>query len=136
MSNVTAEGLRAAAREYRAVADRHNAKGRVRLASRFRDHADDCDRRAAQLAHRTETTMTTIGRHTDSKGRSTGERVAAIQRGGSPTTEAQHTAATRLLDALLDAAADHDVTLDDLDWVTDLPGACLDVIRTKTRNGR
>lgn len=70
-----------------------------------------------------------IGRHTDRQGRSTGERIAAIQRRGRPVTEAQHTAATRLLDALLDAAEAHSVTLDDLDWVTDLPGTCLDVVR-------
>lgn len=76
-----------------------------------------------------------IGRHTDRQGRSTGERVAAIQRGGRPVTEAQHTAATRLLDALLDAAEAHGVTLDDLDWVADLPGACLDVVRRPARDG-
>jgi hypothetical protein len=74
-----------------------------------------------------------IGRHTDSKGRSTGERVAAVQRGGGPVTDAERAAATRLLDSLLDAAADHGVTLDDLDWTVDLPGGCLDVIRSKTR---
>lgn len=72
-----------------------------------------------------------IGRHTDRKGRSTGERVAAIQRGGGPVTDAQQTAATRLLDALLDAAAEHGVTLDDFDWTVDLPGGCLDLIRNK-----
>ncbi|MFJ2568633.1 hypothetical protein ACIO02_37955 [Streptomyces sp. NPDC087568] len=77
--------------------------------------------------------MTTIGRHTDSKGRSTGERIAAIQRGGDPVTDAQRTAATRLLDALLDAAAEHGVTLDDFDWTVDLPGGCLDVVLAKTR---
>lgn len=74
-----------------------------------------------------------IGRHTDAKGRSTGERITAIQRGGGPVTDAQQAAATRLLDVLLDAASEHGVTLDDLDWVTDLPGACLDVIRAKDR---
>ncbi|MFE2045939.1 hypothetical protein ACFXAZ_34470 [Streptomyces sp. NPDC059477] len=72
----------------------------------------------------------TIGRHTDRTGRSTGERIAAIQRNG--VTDADRAAATRLLDVLLDAAANHDVTLDELDRVTDLPGACLDVIRTKS----
>lgn len=77
--------------------------------------------------------MTTIGRHTDRQGRSTGERITAVRRGGSPTTDAQHTAATRLLDVLLDAAADHGVSLDDFDWVADLPGACLDVIHAKAR---
>ncbi|MGW1550851.1 hypothetical protein [Streptomyces sp. NPDC002346] len=29
------------------------------------------------------------------------------------------------------AAAQHGVTLDDLDWTIDLPGACLDVIRAR-----
>ncbi|MEU6012338.1 hypothetical protein [Streptomyces sp. NPDC047453] len=77
--------------------------------------------------------MTTIGRHTDSKGRSTGERIAAIRRGGDPVTDAQRDAATRLLDVLLDAAAEHGVTLDDFDWTVDLPGGCLDVILAKTR---
>ncbi|MFF5707415.1 hypothetical protein ACFY7H_33755 [Streptomyces sp. NPDC012794] len=70
-----------------------------------------------------------IGRHTDSKGRSTGERITAVQRAGAPLTEAEHAAATRLLDAMLDAAADQGVTLDDFDWVLDLPGGCRDVIR-------
>lgn len=78
--------------------------------------------------------MTIVGRHTDSKGRSTGERITAIQRGGRPVTDAQHTAATRLLDVLLDAADTRGITLDDFDWVTNLPAACLDVIRTRTRN--
>ncbi|KAB7643568.1 hypothetical protein [Polymorphobacter fuscus] len=75
-----------------------------------------------------------VGRHTDQKGRSTGERVAAIQRGGGPVTDTERNAATRLLDALLDAAAEHGASLDDFDWVADLPGACLDVIRGKTRS--
>lgn len=76
----------------------------------------------------------TIGRHTDNKGRSTGERVAAVQRGGSPVTDAERTAATRLLDVLLDAAAEQGHTLDDFDWTIDLPGGCLDVIRHKSRD--
>ncbi|WP_420082945.1 hypothetical protein ACN6AT_39230 (plasmid) [Streptomyces sp. JL4002] len=70
-----------------------------------------------------------IGRHTDSQGRSTGERVAAVQRAGQPLTDTEQAAATRLLDAMLDAAAAQGVTLDDLDWVLDLPGGCRDVIR-------
>ncbi|MFC8278160.1 hypothetical protein ACFUJR_37690 [Streptomyces sp. NPDC057271] len=74
-----------------------------------------------------------IGRHTDSKGRSTGERVAAVQRHGTPVTDAERAAATRLLDAMLDAAAEHGVTLDDFDWVVDLPGGCLDASRHKNR---
>ncbi|MFJ4577641.1 hypothetical protein ACIP4W_41155 [Streptomyces sp. NPDC088846] len=70
-----------------------------------------------------------IGRHTDRQGRSTGERVTAVDRAGRPVTDAEHAAATRLLDALLDAAADHGVALDDWDRAADLPGACLDVTR-------
>lgn len=75
----------------------------------------------------------TIGRHTDSKGRSTGERVTAVRR-ATATTDAEQTAATRLLDVLLDAASLQGVTLDDFDWVADLPGACLDVIKHRDRN--
>lgn len=71
--------------------------------------------------------MTIIGRHTDQHGRSTGERITAVTRYGSPLTDTQHAAATRLLDSLLDAAAEHGVTLDDLDDVADLPGICRDV---------
>lgn len=74
-----------------------------------------------------------IGRHTDRQGRSTGERVAAITRSG-PVTDGQRAAATRLLDAMLDAAEQHGVRLDDLDWTVDLPGGCLDVILAQTRN--
>jgi hypothetical protein len=65
----------------------------------------------------------------DSKGRTPAERVAAIQRGGGPVTDTQRQAATALLAALLDAAAEHGVTLDDFDWTIDLPGGCLDVVR-------
>ncbi|MDV9195538.1 hypothetical protein [Streptomyces sp. Wh19] len=70
-----------------------------------------------------------IGRHTDQQGRSTGERVTAVKRGGKPVTDTEHEAATRLLDTLLDAASEHGVSLHDFDFVTDLPGACLDVTR-------
>lgn len=73
-----------------------------------------------------------VGRHTDRKGRSTGERIAAVQRASHPTDD-QQAAATRLLDVLLDAAAEHQATLDDFDWTVDLPGACVDVILAKTR---
>lgn len=72
--------------------------------------------------------------YTDTKGRTLADRVAAIKRGGAPITEERRTAATALLADLLAAAARHGVTLDDLDWVTDLPAACLDVIGTQTRN--
>ncbi|MFR9758178.1 hypothetical protein [Streptomyces sp. TR06-5] len=74
----------------------------------------------------------TIGRHTDRQGRSTGDRVAAVQRAGRPVLDDERAAATRLLDAMLDAAADHGATLDHFDWAVDLPGACLDVVRHRT----
>jgi hypothetical protein len=73
-----------------------------------------------------------IGRHTDALGRSTGDRVTTVKRHGRPVTETEHGAAVRLLDSLLDAAADHGVTLDDLDWVADLPAICLDAVRRST----
>lgn len=73
-----------------------------------------------------------IGRHVDRHGRSTGERVAAIHRHGDPVTDAQHADATRLLDAMLDAAQEHGATLSDFDGVVDLPGGCLDVILSRT----
>lgn len=62
------------------------------------------------------------------------ERVAAIRRGGDPITEEEREQATALLVDLLAAAERHGVTLEDLDWVTDLPGACLDVTRSKRRH--
>jgi hypothetical protein len=71
--------------------------------------------------------------HTDHKGRTPADRVAAVQRGGGPITAQQRAAATALLESLLEAAAHHGVTLDDLDVVTDLPGACLDVTRSNRR---
>ncbi|MGW2048598.1 hypothetical protein ACWCPF_25955 [Streptomyces sp. NPDC001858] len=46
MKTTDPDDLRAIAREYRAIADRHEAKGRQRLARNFRAHADDCERRA------------------------------------------------------------------------------------------
>ncbi|MFG2738445.1 hypothetical protein ACGFX7_26935 [Streptomyces harbinensis] len=70
-----------------------------------------------------------IGRHTDRRGRSSGERIAAVHRHGDPITAAEQAAATHLLDAMLDAAADHGVTLETLDGVVDLPGAALDALR-------
>ncbi|MGW2724824.1 hypothetical protein [Streptomyces sp. NPDC001492] len=51
----TTQGLQRAAREYRAVADRHEANGRHRLARNFRAHAADCDRRAEELRPKTGT---------------------------------------------------------------------------------
>ncbi|MFG2098912.1 hypothetical protein [Streptomyces sp. NPDC048612] len=72
--------------------------------------------------------------YTDSKGRTLADRVGAVERfGPAPVTDQQRAAATALLADLLAAAERHGVTLDDLDWVADLPGVCLDVIRTHTR---
>lgn len=70
---------------------------------------------------------------TDRKGRTLAERVDAIHRHGDPVTGQQRANATALLAALLDAAAQHGVTLDDFDWTIDLPGGCLDVILAKAR---
>lgn len=50
MNTPAAEDLRAAARTYREVADRHEAKGRHRLARNFRARAADCERRAKEAS--------------------------------------------------------------------------------------
>ncbi|MEU5852501.1 hypothetical protein [Saccharopolyspora shandongensis] len=66
--------------------------------------------------------------------RTTADRIAAVERYGDPIlTDRQRAAATALLDDLLAAAGRHGVTLADLDWVTDLPGVCVDVIRAQGR---
>jgi hypothetical protein len=70
--------------------------------------------------------------YTDRKGRTLADRVAEIQRGGNPITPEQRTAAEQLLAAMLAAAEQHGVSLDDFDWTIDLPGGCLDVILSKT----
>lgn len=67
--------------------------------------------------------------------RTPADHVAAVRRHGAPVTDRQRADATALLEDLLTAAAQHGVTLDDLGWVVDLPGACLDIIRAKTRQG-
>lgn len=67
--------------------------------------------------------------YTDDQGRTTADRIAAVQRGGDPITDRQHRDARLLLESLLLAAGLHGVTLADLDYVADLPGVCLDVIR-------
>lgn len=67
--------------------------------------------------------------YTDRQGRTTADRIAAVQRAGGPVTDQQRTDARLLLESLLLAAELHGVTLDDFDWVADLPGACLDVVR-------
>ena len=60
------------------------------------------------------------------------DRVAAIAR-HTPITAAHRAAATALLEGILEVAAEDGFTLDDFDWVADLPGACLDVILAKSR---
>ena len=64
--------------------------------------------------------------------RITRERIeAAHERRVSRLNSAQLSAAERLLDDLLGAAARHGVSLIHLDAVTDLPMACLDVIAAR-----
>ena len=65
----------------------------------------------------------------------TRDRVAAVDRAG-PVTEAERADATALLDDLLAAARQHNITLVNFDWVTDLPGACVDVVRAQVRKQR
>ncbi|MFF8329448.1 hypothetical protein [Rhodococcus qingshengii] len=72
--------------------------------------------------------MTVIARHVDSKGRNTRDRIEAVKR-ATPLTARETDLAVLLLDDLLDAADRYGVTLDDFDWIVDLPGACTDVIR-------
>ncbi|SEK43757.1 hypothetical protein [Streptacidiphilus jiangxiensis] len=50
---------------------------------------------------------------------------AAERRPAHPRTEQDKTAATALLADMLQAAANHGITLDTFDWVTDLPSTCL-----------
>ncbi|MFJ8016213.1 hypothetical protein [Streptomyces sp. NPDC096339] len=52
MQHATPEAYRAEAREHRRTAAWHEKAGRTSLARRFRDMADDCDQRAAQLENR------------------------------------------------------------------------------------
>lgn len=70
--------------------------------------------------------------YTDSKGRTLADRISDIRRAGEPITAEQRAAAEQLLAAMLSGAEQHGATLDDFDWVADLPGTCLDVIRRKT----
>lgn len=66
------------------------------------------------------------------RARTHAERIAAVHRGGPAITEQQRAAATALLTDMVAAAERHGVTLDDLDATVDLPGGCLDVIRSKS----
>ncbi|CAL9618814.1 hypothetical protein SUDANB58_05786 (plasmid) [Streptomyces sp. enrichment culture] len=60
--------------------------------------------------------------YTDHEGRTLAERVVAVHRYGDPVTGEQRAAAEQLLTALLAATEQHEVTLEDLDAVVNLPG--------------
>lgn len=101
---------------------------------------DDEYRDAVQLTDAVDDLLTELDRlraaardvadRPDAKGRTPADRIAAVRRATPPTPEQQH-AATALLVDLLAAASAHGVTLDDFDWVADLPGACYDVAFAK-----
>lgn len=74
--------------------------------------------------------------YTDAEGRTTADRINAVQRHGDPITTQQRKDARLLLESLLLAAALHGHTIDDFDWVADLPGACIDVTTAKARKNR
>jgi len=75
--------------------------------------------------------------YTDSKGRTPADRIAAVAaRRTTPPTADELETATALLVDLLAAAERHGVTLDDLDWVADLPGAAYDATVAKLRKHR
>ncbi|MFD0403387.1 hypothetical protein ACFVHI_35530 [Kitasatospora sp. NPDC127121] len=69
--------------------------------------------------------------YTDAKGRTTADRINAIQRGGGPLTPQQRADAMHLLESVLLSIGLHGFTIDDSDWVTDLPGACVDLVLHK-----
>ncbi|WP_435057535.1 hypothetical protein [Streptomyces sp. bgisy060] len=69
---------------------------------------------------------------TDSKGRNLAQRITTVQRHGTPTA-AELDEAYDLLVLILAAGAKYGLTLDDWDWVADLPGTCRDLIRHKHR---
>ncbi|MFF4821412.1 hypothetical protein ACFY2K_43300 [Kitasatospora sp. NPDC001309] len=69
--------------------------------------------------------------YTDTKGRTTADRIDAIQRGGGPITAQQRKDARLLLESVLLAIGLHGFTIDDADWVSDLPGACVDLVLHK-----
>ncbi|MFF4820002.1 hypothetical protein ACFY2K_36140 [Kitasatospora sp. NPDC001309] len=63
--------------------------------------------------------------YTDRRNRTLADRVdAAAERRPDHGTEQDRAAATALLADMLQAAAQHGITLDAFDWVTDLPGTC------------
>ncbi|MFI6109734.1 hypothetical protein [Kitasatospora sp. NPDC051164] len=63
--------------------------------------------------------------YTDRRNRTLSERVNAVaERRPDQGTEQDRAAATALLADMLRAAAQHGLTLDTFDWVTDLPSTC------------
>jgi hypothetical protein len=73
--------------------------------------------------------------YTDSKGRTTADRIAAVaDRRTTPTPADLQQEARLMLESMLLGAALHcDATIDDFDWVGDLPAMCLDVVVSKAR---
>lgn len=61
------------------------------------------------------------------------EAIAAVHRHGPAVSEEARTAALALLEDMLAAAAQHGVSLDDFDYIADLPGAAVGVVVAKTR---
>ncbi|MFI8398729.1 hypothetical protein ACIGG5_00565 [Streptomyces sp. NPDC085463] len=70
---------------------------------------------------------------TDSQGRHLAQRLATVQRHGTPPTATELDEAYDLLVLLLTAGAKYGITLDDWDTVADLPATCRDLIRHKHR---
>lgn len=50
---------------------------------------------------------------------------------GEPITDQQIDDAAALMLAMLEAAQGFNVSLDDFDWLVDIPGACFDAIRRR-----
>jgi hypothetical protein len=65
--------------------------------------------------------------------RTPAEAIAAVHRHGPAITEGERSAALRLLEDMLAAAATHGITYEDFSWVTGLADACIDVVVAKTR---
>ena len=73
--------------------------------------------------------------YTDNKGRTLVQRIAAVERGGDPTTVGQQADAADLLADMLAVLALRGLTLDDADWVTNLPADAVDLVRYRDRRG-
>ena len=71
-----------------------------------------------------------VGRSSDLAARI---NTAAERRPTHGGTERDKAAATALLADMLQAAAQHGINLDALDWVTDLPGGCLAAVTSTLR---